>query len=86
MVALITENLIQVIHQVGDPIARALGVEILDVQCSGKLTNPLVRLTLDKEGGLGIEDCEQFHHSLRRTWEITQPSGRVADSKSRRQG
>jgi ribosome maturation factor RimP len=75
MVALITENLIQIIRQVGEPIARALGVEILDLQCTGKPTNPLVRLTLDKDGGVGITDCEQFHQSLRRTWEITQPSG-----------
>ncbi len=75
--ALITENLIHVIHQVGDPIARALGVEILDIQCSGKPTNSLVRLTLDKDGGLGVDDCEQFHQSLRRTWEVTQPSGPI---------
>jgi ribosome maturation factor RimP len=75
MVALITENLIQAIRQAGDPIARALGVEILDLECTGHPTNPLVRLTLDKDGGVGITDCEQFHQSLRRTWEITQPSG-----------
>ena len=77
MVALITENLIHVIRQVGDPIARALGIEILDIFCSGKPTNPLVRLTLDKDGGIGIDDCEEFHKSLRRTWEITQPSGPI---------
>ncbi len=77
MVTLVTENLSQVIRQVGDPIALALGVEILDVQWTGKPTSPLVRLTLDKDGGLGIDDCEQFHQSLRRTWEITQPSGPV---------
>jgi ribosome maturation factor RimP len=77
MVALITENLIQVIRQVGDHIARALGIEILDIFCSGKPTNPLVRLTLDKDGGIGIDECEEFHKSLRRTWEITQPSGPI---------
>ncbi|MFB3040841.1 MAG: ribosome maturation factor RimP [Candidatus Poribacteria bacterium] len=69
------DDLSQVIRQVGDPIARALGIEILDVQCSRSPANPLVRLTLDKDGGLGIDDCEQFHQSLRRAWEITQPSG-----------
>ncbi len=72
-----TENLNQVIREVGDPIARALGVEILEVQCTGRPTNPLVRLTVDKDGGVGIDDCEQFHQSLRRTWEITQPTGPV---------
>ncbi len=70
-----TENISQVIRQVGDPIARALGIEILDIHCIGKPTNLLVRLTLDKEGGVGIADCEQFHQSLRRTWDVTQPSG-----------
>ena len=72
-----TENISQVIRQVGDPIARALGIEILDIDCIGKPTNLLVRLTLDKEGGVGIADCEQFHQSLRRTWEVTQPSGPI---------
>lgn len=70
-----TEDLSQVIRQVGDPIARALGIEILDVHCIGDSANPLVRLTLDKDGGVGIDDCQQFHQSLRRAWEITQPSG-----------
>jgi len=75
LVAFMTENLIQAIRDVGDPLAMALGLEILDVQCTGKPAKPLVRLTLDKEGGVGIADCEQFHQSLRRTWEITQPEG-----------
>ncbi|MEX0828700.1 MAG: hypothetical protein WD032_00475 [Nitrospirales bacterium] len=77
MVAFMTESLSQVIRQVGDPIARALGLEILEVHCTGRPTNPLVRLTVDKDGGVGIDDCEQFHQSLRRTWEITQPSGPI---------
>jgi len=28
-------------------------------------------------GGVGIDDCEQFHQSLRRTWDVTQPSGPI---------
>jgi ribosome maturation factor RimP len=72
-VAFTAENLEQVIRQVGEPIALALGVEILEVQCTGKPANPLVRLILDKKGGVGIEDCEQFHQSLRRTWEVMHP-------------
>jgi ribosome maturation factor RimP len=72
-VAFTAENLEQVIRQVGEPIARALGVEILEVQCIGKPTNLLVRLILDKNSGVGIEDCEQFHQSLRRTWEVVHP-------------
>lgn len=73
--SLMVDALSQDIRQVGDPIARALGIEIIDVQCIGRAASPLVRLTLDKDGGIGIDDCEQFHQSLRRAWEITQPTG-----------
>jgi len=69
------EDLSHVIRHVGAPIAMALGIEILDIHCIGSPSNPLVRLVLDKDGGVGIDDCEQFHQSLRRAWEITQPSG-----------
>ena len=71
------EDLSQIIRQVGDPIALALGIEILDIHCIGSLGNPLVRLTLNKDGGIGIDDCDQFHQSLRRAWDITQPSGPI---------
>lgn len=71
--AFTADNLEQVIRQVGEPIARALGVDIFEVQCTGRPANLLVRLTLDKKGGVGIEDCEQFHQSLRRTWEVLHP-------------
>ncbi len=73
--ASMAENLEQAIRQEGDPLARALGLEILEVQCIGSPTKPLVRLILDKDEGVGIEDCEQFHQSLRRTWEVTHPEG-----------
>ena len=71
--AFTAENLEQVIRQVGEPIARSLGLDILEVQCIGRPANQLVRLILDKKGGVGIEDCEQFHQSLRRTWEVLHP-------------
>jgi ribosome maturation factor RimP len=73
VVAFTADSLEQVIRQVGEPIARALGVDIFEVQCTGRPANLLVRLTLDKKGGVGIEDCEQFHQSLRRTWEVLHP-------------
>ena len=69
------ESFPQAIRQVAEPIAKALGVEILEVHCLGKPDQPLVRFILDKENGVGIEDCEQFHQSLRRTWEVTCPTG-----------
>ncbi len=70
-----TESFVEIIRQVGEPIALALGLEILEIQSSGRSSNPLVRVTIDKEGGVGIEDCERFHQSLRRSWEVNHPNG-----------
>ena len=53
--ALTVNNLAEEIRQVAEPIARALGLEVIEVQCFGKLSNPLARVVLDKEGGIGIQ-------------------------------
>ncbi|MGD9850808.1 MAG: ribosome maturation factor RimP [Nitrospirales bacterium] len=69
--ALTVNSLTEEIRQVAEPIARALGLEIIEVQCFGKITNPSARVVMDKEGGIGIQECEEFHQALRRTWELT---------------
>lgn len=69
--ALTVNNLAEEIRQAAEPIARALGLEVVEVQCFGKITNPSARVVLDKEGGIGIQECEEFHQTLRRTWELT---------------
>ena len=33
----------------------------------------VIRVTLDKDGGVGIRDCEQFHQSLRRALDVIDP-------------
>jgi len=68
---LTVKNLSEEIRQVAEPIARALGLELIEIQCLGKPMNPLVRVVMDKEGGIGIQECEQFHQALMRTWELT---------------
>ena len=69
--ALTVNNLSEEIRQVAEPIARAFGLEVLEIQCLGKITSPLVRVVMDKEGGIGIQECEKFHQTLLRTWELT---------------
>jgi ribosome maturation factor RimP len=69
-------NVEEDLRRVAEPIARALGLEILEIQCLGKMTSPLVRFVMDKQqGGIGIHDCEQFHQTLMRTWHLTNPDG-----------
>ena len=65
-----TKDLGKQVQDVADPIARALDLELLEVRCQGKGTGTVICVTLDKEGGLGIRDCEQFHQSLSRALDV----------------
>ena len=71
--AVSVENLEHRIQDVATPIAKALQVELLEVKCQGRGPNAIVRVTIDKRGGVGIRDCEQLHHSLSRALDVLDP-------------
>ncbi len=41
------------------PALSHLGVELLDVQWSGRGKGAVLRLTIDREGGVTLDDCER---------------------------
>ena len=61
------------VHHIAEPIAKALRLEIVEVECHGKGAKTIVRVIVEKEGGVGITDCEQFHHSLGRALDVADP-------------
>ena len=52
------------IFRIAEPIATAMGVELVEVSCQGKGAGFLVLITLDKVDGIGIKECEGFHKSF----------------------
>lgn len=68
-----TKNLGKQVQLIGEPIARALDLDLVEVSCQGRGAGSVVCITLDKEGGVGIRDCEQFHQSLSRALEVSEP-------------
>ena len=42
-----------------EPVALTYGFELVDVELSGSANNRVVRVFLDKEGGIGIEDIAE---------------------------
>lgn len=58
---------------IAEPIAKALRLDIVEVECHGKRAKTIVRVFVEKEGGIGIQDCEQFHHSLGRALDVADP-------------
>lgn len=61
------------IFDIATPIARALSLELIDVSCLGKGARSLIRVTIDKRGGVSIQDCEKFHQSLGRALDVADP-------------
>ena len=61
------------VRRIAEPIAKALRLEIVEVECHGKGAKTIVRVIVDKDGGIGIQDCEQFHHSLGRALDVADP-------------
>lgn len=59
-----TMDLQNQIFRVADPIARALDLEVVEVLCLGRGAGTVIQITLDKEGGIGIKECEGFHKSF----------------------
>ena len=68
-----TKDLGKQVQLIAEPIARALDLEVLEVICHGRGAGSAIRITLDKEGGVGIRDCEQFHQSLSRALAVADP-------------
>ena len=62
--AVSTMDLQDQIFRIAAPIAKALDLELVEVACQGKGAGTVVLITLDKEGGIGIKECEGFHKSL----------------------
>jgi ribosome maturation factor RimP len=55
------------------PILWTLGVELVDVVCVGKGPRSVVRVLIDKPGGVTITDCEQAHKALGPALDVADP-------------
>lgn len=61
------------IRAVAVPIVRALALDLVDVECLGRGGRMLLRIYIDKPGGVTVEDCEQVHLSLGHALDVEDP-------------
>ncbi len=47
-----------------ESIAEQHGVRVYDVEIVGNARNPFVRVYLDREGGISLDECAKFSRSL----------------------
>ncbi len=47
-----------------DPIARRLGLEVIEVLYEKKFDGMNLTVVIDKDGGVTIDDCERLHRAI----------------------
>jgi ribosome maturation factor RimP len=52
------------------PIAARLGLELVDVELQGGAHQPVMRVLVDREGGVGVEECARLSEALGREMDL----------------
>jgi ribosome maturation factor RimP len=52
------------IRELAEPLVESEGMELIHVECLKMKTRWIIRLYMDKEGGVTIEDCSQVSNQL----------------------
>ena len=68
-----SQPVIDRLHEVISPILWTLGLELIDVVCVGRGPRSVVRVLIDKPGGVTITDCEQAHKALGPALDVADP-------------
>ena len=64
------QQLEKVIH----PLAKAMQLEVVEVNFRGHREGALVQVIIDKPGGVGIQDCQDLHQSVIRSLDVVGPT------------
>ena len=52
------------VRELVTPVAAEQNIMLWDVEFVREGAEMILRLTIDKEGGVGIDDCERFHRAI----------------------
>ena len=58
------KNIAGVVRTIAEPLAEELGYFIWDVEFVKEGARKILRITIDNEEGINIEDCEKFHRAI----------------------
>ena len=57
-------NTVAAVLEIAEPIARELGLEIWDIRFVKEGADWFLRIFIDKDGGVGMEDCERMSRAI----------------------
>jgi ribosome maturation factor RimP len=61
------------VHEIVSPILWTMGLELVDVECVGQGSRTVVRVYIDKPGGVTVSDCERAHVALSPALDVNDP-------------
>lgn len=57
-------NTVSAVRAIAEPVAQKLGLEIWDIRFLKEGTGWFLRIFIDKDGGVGIDDCVEMSRAL----------------------
>lgn len=66
-------NTVSIVWDIAEPIARELGLTLWDVRFVKEGASWYLRVFIDKEGGVGIDDCVDMSHALNKPLDEADP-------------
>ncbi len=65
------QEVIQQVHELLQPIATRLGLEVVDVQLAGDGRHTVLRMLMDRpEGGITLDECAEVNEALSRQLDL----------------
>lgn len=66
-------NTVSRVQQIVEPFARELGLEIWDIRFLKEGTDWYLRIFIDREGGISIDDCVDLTHAITKPLDEADP-------------
>lgn len=67
------EEILERVRQLAAPLATREGMELVDVEIGGGGGRQILRVYLDKEGGVSLEDCSSLSRALSAALDVEDP-------------
>ena len=67
------ESLSLRVQEIAAPILKSHGLELVEAVCVGQGPRAVIRIFIDKPGGITLTDCEQAHRSLSPALDVIDP-------------
>ena len=70
---IVTPATLRTLRETAEPIVARVGCELVAVELFGGSRGPVLRVSIDKAGGVGIEECTQVSRQLSPALDVADP-------------